>query len=132
MDDFPLIPDLLEYFKNDSAWNEIGESYSFIYKIIGKCAAELFTNVNFTNKRKDIDDFRLYSAHYLLRSGRLFKSIVLLSIYWCIFEAEMLQRPLLENIAETKYFLKCRRARAIRKIDLYQLINDSSFAPLNG
>jgi hypothetical protein len=124
MDEFPSIPDLFEFLENDNSWNEIGKSYLFIVELIAKCGAELFSKINLKyNIKRDIDDLRFYSGRYLLRSLRIFNSIVLLSIYQSIFEAEMLSRPLLDNIAETKYFLKSRRAKAIRKIQLYELIN---------
>ena len=126
MDEFPSIFDLLELLEDDNSWNEIGKSYLFIGEIIGKCIKELFpkSKIEKNNERRDIDDYKFFAGRYLLRSFRIFRSIVLLSIYHFVFEAEMLSRPLLENIAETKYFLKSRRARSIRKIKLYELIND--------
>jgi len=125
MDEFPSITDLFEFLNDDSTWDEIGKSYLFIGEIIGKCIAELFkrTKINKIDAKRDIDDYRFYAGRYLLRSVRIYRSIILLSIYDSCFEAEMLQRPLLENIAETKYFLNSRRARAIKKIKLYELIN---------
>jgi len=72
---------------------------------------------------RDIDNYRYYTARYLFRSFRIYKSIILLSIYDQFFEAKMISRSLLDNIAETKYFMNSRRGKTIRLIKLHELIN---------
>jgi hypothetical protein len=128
MDEFPSISDLFDFISDDIFWGELEKTYFYVFELGGKFIVELFkkSDIENTNDKKDIDDYRYFARRYLFRSFRIYRSIVLLSIYNSWFEAQMVSRPLLENIAETKYFIKARRAKAIRLIKLYEFVNDKT------
>ncbi|MGA8571541.1 MAG: DUF5677 domain-containing protein [Desulfobaccales bacterium] len=121
--EIPSINDLLDIYEGDPDWSELQSIYNKLTDIVHKCLVELhpflIKNTSF------LPDDRHYILLYLFRTKRIFNSIVLLLIYECYAEAKMLQRAFLENIVDTKLFIKVgRRARNKRKIKLYHLLNE--------
>jgi len=123
LDEIPSINDLLEIYESDPDWSELQSIYNDITDIVFKCLVELHTFL--FQDTKFLPDDRHYILLYLFRSKRIFNSILLLLIYECYAEAMMLQRAFLENIVDTKIFMKVgKRARNKRKIRLYNLLNE--------
>jgi hypothetical protein len=127
MNELPSMNELFELIEDNHIWKKIKNSYFIITSIIADCIRELIRKADNQQEqiKKDIDDYKYYARRYLIRSARIYRSMVLLFLYNYHYEAAMIKRPFLENIAETKYFLKNRhRAKAIGKIKLYELINE--------
>jgi hypothetical protein len=121
--EIPNINDLLDSYEEDPDWNELKSIYNELTDIVYKCLVELHPFLIQNNKF--LPDDRHYILLYLFRTKRIFNSILLLLIYECYAEAKMLQRALLENIVDTKLFIKeGRRARNKRKIRLSHLLNE--------
>jgi len=127
MNELPSPMDLFDILADDPIWEKLGNAYFIITGIMIDCIKELHQKT--LNREEqlniDIDDYRYYAKRYLIRSFRIYVSMILLLLYNYIYEAAMIKRSFLENIAETKYFIKNRhRAKAIRKIKLYELVNE--------
>jgi hypothetical protein len=123
IDEIPTINDLLDIYEEDPDWNELKSIYNELTDIVYKCLVELHPFL--IHKNFFLPDDRHYILLYLFRSKRIFNSILLLLIYECYAEAKMLQRALLENVVDTKLFMKMgRRARNKRKVKLYHLLNE--------
>jgi len=114
----PEIDKLLAKLKNDPYWNDFRLVYNYFDKTTGKFISELLDNIP-----EKQEDYRLYLFDFLIRTRRIFSSIVLLAIYGKLADMNILYRPLLENIVQTKILLKGRRAKSVRAINLYRLIN---------
>jgi len=123
LDEIPSFNDLLDIYESDPDWGELQSITNELTDILHKCLLELHPFL--IQETKFLPDDRHYILLYLFRTGRIFKSILLLLIYECYAEAKMLQRSFLENIVDTKLFMKVgRRARNKRKIKLYHLLNE--------
>jgi hypothetical protein len=123
IDEIPNINDLLDTYEEDPDWNELISIYNELTDIVYKCFVELHPFLFQDNKF--LPDDRHYILLYLFRSKRIFNSILLLLIYECYAEAQMLKRALLENVVDTKLFMKVgTRARNKRKVKLYHLLNE--------
>jgi hypothetical protein len=122
--EIPNINDLLDSYQEDPDWNELKSIYNELTDIVYNCLVELHPFLIQNNKF--LPDDRHYILLYLFRTKRIFNSILLLLIYECYAEAKMLQRALLENIVDTKLFIKegKRGARNKRKIRLCHLLNE--------
>jgi len=120
----PSINNLLDIFEENPDWNELQSIFNELIDIVYNCLKELSPYI-VKDTEEDIPDYRHYLLLYLFRTKRIFESILLLLIFERYAEAKMLQRALLENIVDTRMFLKeGRRGRNIRKIKLYNLINE--------
>ena len=119
----PSIKELFELYEGDSFWNELSRSCCLIMNTgndllkemdssLGEVALDNFSNIKF------------HLHKYIYRSLRIYHSIVILSLFRQGYEASMLCRPLYENIAETRHLLKSKRAKAINKLLLYELVNE--------
>lgn len=123
-DNIPTFRDLFDLLKDDPFWDQIGEAFFMIINVISN-----FLN-NITDKNKGLEgkelenSFYYHLSEYIFRTLRFFSASILLCIFLFNRESLALYRPLIENIAETKFFLKTRRRRAIRKKKLYDLINE--------
>ncbi len=123
MDEFPSMADLFDFLSNgDDSWGELERAYFYISELVGKCMGELYKKPDIKNieKTHDIADYKYYTGRFLFRSFRIYKSIVLLSIYDQWLEAQMISRSLLDNIAEAKYFINNHRGKSIKLIKLYE------------
>jgi len=121
--EIPSIDDLLDIYEDNPEWNELQSIYNELKSIVCKCLVELHPFL--FQDTKFLPDDRHYILLYLFRSKRIFNSILLLLIYECYAEAKMLQRAFLENIVDTKLFMKVgKRARNKRKIKLYHILNE--------
>lgn len=115
----PEIDNLLRKLQNDPYWKDYRLVYNYFDKTTGKFISEILDNIP-----EKQEDYRLYLFDFLIRTRRIFSSIVLLAIYGKLADMNILYRPLLENIVQTKIFLKGRRAKSVRAINLYRLINN--------
>ena len=120
----PSINDLLDIYEDNPEWNELQDIFNEVIDIVYNCLNELSPFLIQDNKRFLPDDEH-YLLLYLFRTKRIFESILLLLIYERYAEAKMLQRALLENIVDTKMFLKeGRREKNKRNINLHHLFNE--------
>lgn len=123
IDEIPSINDLLDTHEENPNWIELQSIYNELTDIVYKCLVELHPFL--IQNTKFLPDDRHYILLYLFRTKRIFNSIALLLIYECYAEAKMLQRAFLENIVDTKLFMKeGTRVRNKRKIKLYHLLNE--------
>lgn len=113
----PEINSLLRRLQHDSHWKDFRLVYNYFDKITKKFINELLENIP-----EKQEDYRLYLIDFIIRTRRIFSSIVLLALYGKLLDMHILYRPLLENIVQTKIFLKGRRAKSVRAINLYRLI----------
>ena len=114
-------------FADDPELKELGDVYNEVSYILSKLIEE-FRPFAFEHTEGDIADYRHYLFIFLSRTWRIFQSISILIFYGRISEAIMLQRPLIENIVNTKIFLKRRsRAKAMRRIKLYEILNNALY-----
>jgi len=113
----PNINNLLAKLKYDPHWKDFRFVFNYFDKKTGKIINELLDNI--PDKQ---EDYRLYLFEFIIRTRRIFSSIVLLAIYGKIADMTILRRPLLENIIQTKMLLKGRRTKSVRLINLYRLI----------
>lgn len=124
MDEFPTIGRLFEFLSDDPQWYELGQIHEKIYSIIDNLLDEMRPYL-YKYQKEDIPDYRHYLFLFLYRTLRISHSINYLYIYGLINEAIMLERPLMENIVNTKTFIKSRsRAKSMRKIRLFELVNE--------
>jgi len=121
MEEFPSIGDLFDSLSHDDLWSEIDKAYSYLSNLPGKFIGELYKKNEIKDKEgnKDIADYKYYINRYLFRSFRIYNSIILLNIFNQNLEAQMISRSLLDNIAETKYFIKSYRGKAMNLIELF-------------
>jgi hypothetical protein len=114
-------------FDDDPELKELGDIYNEAGYIFSKLIKE-FRPFAFKNIEGDIADYRHYFFIFLSMTWRIYQSIAILIFYGRISEAIMLQRPFLENIVNTKIFLKRRlRAKAMRRINLYEILNNALY-----
>ena len=112
--EIPSINDLLDIYEDNHEWKELQDIFNEVIDIVYNCLKEL-TLYLLPNFHEDIPDYNHYLLLFLFRTKRIIESILLLLIYECYAEAKMLQRALLENIVDTKMFLKeGRRAKNIK------------------
>jgi hypothetical protein len=124
MDKFPTITDLFEFLSDDPEWHKLSQIHEEVYPIIDKLLDE-FRPYLYKYQKEDIPDYRHYLFIFLYRTLRISHSINHLYIFGLINEAMMLERPLLENIVNTKIFIKSgHRAKSMKKIRLFELINE--------
>lgn len=126
LNSLPRVRELLEALKDDPQWSQMGLVYEELISIIDNCFMELNSTIE-SSDSKDIPDYKHFLKNYLYRATRIFHSSSLLLLYGCWQEAQMLYRSFLENYVETKLFLKSRRGKAIKKLKLYELLNDKKF-----
>lgn len=126
LNSLPPMRELLEALKDDFQWRQMGLVYEELILIINNCLMELTATIE-SSDSKDIPDYRYFLKNFLYRANRIFHSISLLLLYGCWQEAQMLYRTFLENYVETKLFLKSRRGKAVKKLKLYELINDEKY-----
>ncbi|MFI5331475.1 MAG: hypothetical protein ACHQ2F_10665, partial [Desulfobaccales bacterium] len=110
----PEIKELLGKLQYDPHWKDFRVVYNYFYKKTNKFINELLDNI----PEKD-EKYRLYLWDFIIRTRRIYSSIVLLAIYGKLSDMNILYRPLLENIVQTKIFLKGRRTKSVRAINLY-------------
>lgn len=121
--EIPSINDLLDIYEDNPEWNELQDIFNELIGIVCNCLKELSKFVIKDTNFLPVD--RHYIFLFLFRTKRIFESILLLLIYESYAEAKMLQRALLENIVDTKMFLKeGRREKNKRNIKLYHLFNE--------
>jgi hypothetical protein len=94
-------------FDDDPELKELGDIYNEASYIFSKLIEE-FSPFAFGDTKGDIADYRHYLFIFLSRTWRIFQSISILIFYGRLTEAIMLQRPFIENIVNTKIFLKRR------------------------
>jgi hypothetical protein len=127
LDDCSNINELFKFFKDDPEMKELGKVFNDGTFILSKLIEE-FEPFAFENTEGDIPDYRHYLFIFLARTSRIFQSISLLILHERFCEAIMLERPFIENIVNTKIFLQRKsRAKALRKIRLYENINDALY-----
>lgn len=124
LEEIPSVRELFDLLEDDPSWKKIGESYLFVIDIMVKIIEKIFDKIK-NIKNDELENYiEFYLGEYIIRTIRFTSAFILLSIYNMFREAFVLYRPLLENIAETKYFLQSPRRRAIRKIKLHRLLNE--------
>ena len=116
----PEIVNLLNRLRYDPHWKDFQIVYNYFDKTTIKLINEILDNIP-----EKQEDYRLYFFDFLIRTRRIFSSVVLLAIYGKFADMNILYRPLLENIVQTKIFLKGRRTKSVRAINLYRLIKKS-------
>lgn len=114
-------------FKEYPELKELGDVYNEVNYIFSKLIEE-FRPFAFEHSKGDIADYRHYLFIFLARTWRIYQSISILILNSRLSEAMMIERPLIENIVNTKIFLRRRsRARSMRKIMLYEIINNALY-----
>jgi hypothetical protein len=114
-------------FADDPELKEFGDIYNEADYIFSKLIEE-FRPFAFEHTEGDMGDYRHYLFKFLSRTWRIFQSISILIFYDRISEVIMLQRPFIENIVNTKIFIKRRsRAKAMRRIRLYEILNNALY-----
>ena len=127
LDEFSNINDAFKFFRDDPELKEFGEIINEATFILSKLNED-FRPFAFEHEMGDIPDYRHYLIIFIDRTWRIFQSILLLILHGRFCEAMMLERPFIENIVNTKIFLQRRsRARTLRKIRLYEIINDDLY-----
>lgn len=123
--EIPNFDDLLEYScsTDDQQLQEIFMTFNSLSSISIKCLNELKSD-DLQNDTGDIPNIKSYIFKIHLKSVRIFKSITLLIIYKQFNDAMILFRSLLENSLNLKILLKDKRGKMMRRIWLYNLIND--------
>jgi len=114
----PKIINLLKSQRHDPDWKGFRLVYKYFDNITGKFIDEILDNIP-----ENQEDYRLYLFDFIIKTRRIFSSIVLLAIYGKLSDMNILYRPLLENIVQTKIFLKSRRTKSVRAINLYRIVN---------
>jgi hypothetical protein len=115
----PEIDNLLRRLQRDPHWKDFRLVYNYFDKTSAKIISEILDNI----PAKE-EDYRLYLFDFLIRTRRIFSSIILLAIYRKLADMTVLYRPLLENIVQTKILLKGRKTKSVRAIKLYRLIKE--------
>lgn len=121
-EEIPSLNELMELYGDDHHWNEYISVNNELGSICVMCHKNLSGKIVWKNY---LQDYNYYLLIFLTRLMRISLSKKLLLIYERVSEAFMLNRPLLENLAETILFSQRRsRARLMRKMKLYWIIND--------